>query len=304
MVLLKTQRARTDTGIPRPSAKFFLTICLTDKNKENAWQNFKFYSDVARLSHRFGVTDTEQQARSQLKRLIRIRTKDISSQAEGDDPFSYFLNALWYAGAISDFRLLSGVRNLIQQFCTEPDYLPNDDLVSLLRTPDLREKDPPLFGFLFTLLLSFGHEIWDTDLFTRTDRMAFFSAQCYLTPFPSLLTAFLETPLFVRPTSAATFSKILAENPAKKPCTNKCHQAAFTAWEAEFDDSYYEDVNSKEILTAIGILAVLPERRLRFFDQLRTNKCTQYCYWRVVDQLDRDINRLYTRLAEYYQEIE
>lgn len=155
-------------GIPSPSAKPF--SCADDKNNKDAWQNFKFYSDVARLSQRFGMADTEQWARSQLKCLTRIGAATLSSQAKGDDTLIFYsLDTLWYTKATPDFRLSNDVRSLIQYFCYQTDDLFDSNVVLLFQTPNLRKKDPPLFGFLFILILSLGHAVWDTEIFIRIE---------------------------------------------------------------------------------------------------------------------------------------
>lgn len=122
-------------------------------------------------------------------------------------------------------------------------------------------------------------------------------------PFPSSLKASLEIPLFVKPVSAAAFSKILAGGSNTRPCLCKCHRAAFSAWGVVFGERYYEEVSSQDARTAFGILAALSNYRRAFFNQTDSSQCSQDCHQRIVNQLDQDINRLFARVAGYYREI-
>ncbi|CUA75735.1 hypothetical protein RSOLAG22IIIB_06042 [Rhizoctonia solani] len=231
--------------------------------------------------------------------------KDDSTQmikAE-DSPIFRLIDGIWYAGEISDILLLHDIRNLLQYHCTSPNYLPVDLLLSFLRVPNLRERDPPTFGFLFLLLLDHGHKTWNRPMFTQTDRMAFFSAQSYLTPLPDSLKAPSTSPLFKKLGSAKKFVEKFSNNSTLDSAVQKCYREAFSCWRQEFDDTYYENLGSSEPLVAIKALGTIPRRRLSFSEGARSIECDHRCYLRLLGQIDRDIQGLYARLAEYYQPI-
>ncbi|CAE6511533.1 unnamed protein product [Rhizoctonia solani] len=220
-------------------------------------------------------------------------------------PSFQLMDALLYAEAVSDSPLHHGVRNVFQHFCTHPKHALPHALVKLFKVPDLQEKDPSMFGFLFLMLLNQGNQVWKQDIFTRMDRMAFFSAQSYLTPFPDSLKTFVVVPLFTMPISAKSFATIFSDATTDKSCIEECFTRAFTYWNKVFDEAYYADMGSKETLTPIKALISLPHRRLNLAGKLvLRSKCKHKCHLMLLSQVDRDVQGLYARLAEYYQGIE
>ncbi|KAG9118899.1 hypothetical protein FRC07_006345, partial [Ceratobasidium sp. 392] len=185
-----------------PSDKFFLSMQPRTRYTALAWQNFNIYSDVARLANRFCMVDIENWAAKQLRVLMQSSPTHISvgarSQIDDGIPRAFLL-ALKYAVAIQNISLEHDVRNLIQYNCTVPTYRLGPALLSFFHTPQLRQQDPNLFGFLFLTLLALGHSTWEQKGFTREDRVAFFSAQSYLTPLPESLGKDFTMPILVRP---------------------------------------------------------------------------------------------------------
>ncbi|CAE6474092.1 hypothetical protein ACGC1H_006745 [Rhizoctonia solani] len=215
-----------------------------------------------------------------------------------DSPIFRFMDGIWYAKDIADTFLLHDVRNILQYHCGS---LPVDLLLSFFRASNLREKDPSMFGFLFLLLLKHGHETWNRKMFTHLDRMAFFSAQCYLTPLPDSLKIPSATPLFAKIKSAKKFARRFSSSLTRTSCVKKCYKEAFSLWQVAFDDDYYNDVASNEPLVAIRSLLTIPSQRLGFAEKLRNIECDHRCYLRLLERVDRDIQGLYARLAEYYR---
>lgn len=283
-----------------PSDKLFIGLHVCEKNKTKVWENFQFYLDVARLSHRFGISNMEQWANSQLKCLFRTAAEDIWLEA-GDGAAPCFLDALWYSVIISDDRMTRDIRNMIQ--CYADDVDDHQTNIALFKSPDLREKDPSLFGFLFALLLSWDPDTWKQDPLTRVDRMALFSARVYLTPLPIALLAGLQTPLFTRPASPNDFLTNLWNDPTKKSCNDKCRRTVFLNWLSEFSNGYYTGITSNQTQVALHALISIPYRRLQFANKIRSHQCAQNCYPRALKWLDRDIEQLYGKIANYYQEI-
>lgn len=289
------------------SDKLFEGLLSSDQNGEQAWNNFRFLLDIASLSHRFDMSDIGEWATSRMAGLLHTKTEVIADHLrEFDFTCSYFLDALWHAKTVALIpRLVRDARCMIQYYCASPKYLASiDQLVSLFKTPNLRDKDAPLFGYMFLLLLDEGHQLWQRDVFTQMDRMALFSAQSYLTPLPDTLKEDVVSPLFVKPGSALDFSKRLSSELTKKSCVEKCYRAAFPAWQEGFDDDYYQDLTGQQALVPIHTLTSLPWRRLLFANKIRAHRCPHRCYFRILDCVDRDLEQLYTKLAGYYQEIQ
>lgn len=185
-----------------------------------------------------------------------------------------------------------------EYFCQKPgNQIPPKKLISLLRIPNLRERDPPLFGYLFTLLLSYGHQIWKQDIFTKADRMAFFSAQSYLTPLPGSLKKSLDRLFSVKQVSPKDFSQVC---PSKD--SQNCATSMFLQWLEVFDNTYYSDVKSQRALVAVKALTTLPLRRLKLADKFEQGNCRNSP--KALEQLDIQLEQLYARLADYYQDIE
>ncbi|CAE6402057.1 unnamed protein product [Rhizoctonia solani] len=221
-----------------------------------------------------------------------------------EDPEFQLMDALLYAESVSDSSLQCDVRNVLQYHCVHPEYLPVGTLANLFKEPDLKEKDPSMFGFLFVILLDQGNQVWKQDIFTRMDRMAFFSAQSYLTPFPDSLKTLVVVPLFTKLISPKSFATIFSDGSTKKSCAEECYTKAFTCWQEEFDEGYYADISNKSTLAPLKALITIPRRRLNLAEKLIVSECEQECHLKLLSQVDRDVQGLYARLAEYYQGIE
>ncbi|KAL5639341.1 hypothetical protein ACGC1H_006749 [Rhizoctonia solani] len=289
--------------------------------------NFDCYLDVALLSRKFAMEDIEQWARNQLSDLVHrggktlvaefdVFYQDDECKLDDLDPepgnnlvphANYyssafrFVEVMRYARAISDDYLLHNILCTFQLYCIDADILV-EFLVSYLRIPDLRETDPSLFGFIFLTLLHRGNQVWIGDVFTQADRVAFFSAQSFLTPLPESLKASLVTPFFTKPTSGNDFIRVLFKDTR---VADGCHEDFFHVWEKEFPAAYYENVNSKEFSVSVQALTTLPLRRLNLGIRLRQPryKCKP-CYHRILGQLDQDIQEVFARLAGYYNAYE
>ncbi|EUC55474.1 hypothetical protein RSOL_116560 [Rhizoctonia solani AG-3 Rhs1AP] len=292
----------------------------------SAWHNFVFYLDVAILSLRFDMPRLDKWAVSELKKLVYTVSRMISdgiplsedSYSDGaealegsvdmnaeDYPVFRLIDAIWHANKISDKSLAHRLRGIFFYHCTSP---PTDTIVSLFKILGLRKRSPSLFGFLFLLLLSKGSETWKRNAFTQTDRMAFFSAQSYLTPLPKSLKLSLRTPLLNHFESLGRSANRFVNEPGKS-CDNSCSQGAFYSWVDHFDDGFYVKTCSKEPLVAIKALADIPRRRLDFAEELKHDsedpERGQCCSGRmnIMEALDLDLQEVYTRVSEYYRPI-
>ncbi|KAG8737823.1 hypothetical protein FRC11_001819, partial [Ceratobasidium sp. 423] len=236
--------------------------------------------------------------------------EDEDDRDDGDDEETWsandyyafrFVQAIAYAKDISNTAMLNDSLSTLQYYCTAM----GDNLelfVNFLRIPELQESNPALFGSLFLLLLSKGNQQWSHHLFTHMDRMAFFSAQSYLTLLPSSLKVALNALLFTQPDSVQTFAGMLSDKPNYALCPTRaiCLNTAFLHWQTCFDQSYYEGVNSGEFLISVKTLTTLSSRRLNFSGQILHIKCQQQCRKTILLQLDEAIQDIHTKLAGYY----
>ncbi|KAF8711850.1 Proteasome activator pa28, REG alpha beta subunit, partial [Rhizoctonia solani] len=223
---------------------------------------------------------------------------------EKENPTFQLMDALLYAESVSDTSLHHDIRNVLQYHCLYPETHHINTIVTLFRVACLQEKDPSMFGFLFIILLCQGNQTWKQGIFTRMDRMAFFSAQSYLTPFPDSLKTFVSVPIFTKPISAKSFATIFSGATTDKSCIEQCYTNAFTCWQETFDDAYYTGMSNKDTLMPIKTLLSLPNRRLDLAQKLSRSRCQYQCHWKLLGQIDRDLQGLYARIAEYYQGIE
>ncbi|CAE6495000.1 unnamed protein product [Rhizoctonia solani] len=301
--------------------------------------SFAFYFDIATLSHRFAMGDIEQWARPHLEQILRASGKRIAGgldDALGEDldhgnnsgvqdnpggrykriaeetgklnEFCAFrlVEAISYARIISNTRMFNDCLSILQFYCNvEP--LAKDEpclqllLIGLFKMTSLRESDPALFGSLFLVLLHKGNKLWSHDLFTHMDRMAFFSAQSYLTPLPDSLKTSAPL-LFTKPVSSKALIKFFSDNATNYTCTERqCRLDTFLSWQKNFDGQYYNRINSKEFVVSTKALTSLPSRRLDFSYQVRRIKCSRECYEVVLLQLDEMIQRIHAHLGEYYK---
>ncbi|CAE6470814.1 unnamed protein product [Rhizoctonia solani] len=280
--------------------------------------SFDSYLDIAILSRKFGMDDLEQWAKQHLLDFVHNSRKDLAkgfaayrhdtSSLRQDDlqifskkdgispaPAYYifrFVEAIWYAKETSDEPLLHGTLGTIQHCLSSVKDV--KFIISFLRIQDLREVAPSLFGFLFLLLLRLGNSVWTGEELTQEDRMAAFSAQSFLTPLPQSIKESIPTPIFKRP-CASDFMEVL-----NAPEDEKCRGEISSYWGKVFPASYCRDINSEQFSVSIDALIALVLRRIDLGAQLRPMKC-QSCRLKLLAQLDRDIQEVYTRLATYYK---
>ncbi|KAG8767817.1 hypothetical protein FRC12_006017 [Ceratobasidium sp. 428] len=288
-----------------PSDKLFLDMQARNKSRSGSFQNFTFYSDVARLANRFCMTDIENWATNQLRSLMCTSASCISNgardQTKDGIPIIFTLT-LQYARVIADTVLEHNVQNLNQRYCITPGSLSAPVLLGLLHGPQLRQQNPSMFGFLFVALLNLGHSVWMKEPFTREDRVAFFSAQSFLTPLPESLGKDLAAPLLARPRLTKDGYLEVFEN---KDCSGECHRRLSRAWNVIFGSTYYKDVASRKALKATARLERLPYRRLEFASIIRTySACNGDCSSKALGCLDEGIHQLFVRLGGYYQSID
>ncbi|KAH7334246.1 hypothetical protein B0J17DRAFT_720661 [Rhizoctonia solani] len=228
---------------------------------------------------------------------LRQDDLQIFSNKEGISPapayyIFRFVEAIWYAKETSNEPLLHGTLGTTQYCLSNVKNV--KFIISFLRIQDLREVAPSLFGFLFLLLLRLGNSAWTGEELTQEDRMAAFSAQSFLTPLPQSIKVSIPTPIFKRP-CANDFIEILSA-----PEDEKCRGEISGYWGKVFLASYCKGINSEQFSVSIDALIALPLRRIDLGVQLRPMKC-QSCRLKLLEQLDRDIQEVYTRLATYYK---
>ncbi|KAG9118560.1 hypothetical protein FRC07_006871 [Ceratobasidium sp. 392] len=251
----------------------------------------------------FGMADIEEWAEEQLESFAETSATRIATGAKDqmkDRIPQVFISTLWHAMAMEDPSRGHDVRNLIQYYCTLSPNLSPSALFEHFRNPQLLEKDPSLFGFLFVTLLNLGHNVWEHKPFTREDRIIFFSAQSYLTPLPKSLGKGFTMPLLKKP----LYESGRLQEFEDKVCPEGCHRRLTTAWKGVFNAKYYDNVSSNEAMRATAQLGQLPCLRLEYAKVVRAHpSCDSDCSLETLEWLDADIFKLFKRLADYHRPV-
>ncbi|KEP49541.1 hypothetical protein V565_098360 [Rhizoctonia solani 123E] len=300
----------------------FLTLPATSANSGEIARCFALYLDVAILSRRFAMSNIERWAKRKLKGVLSVSAKliakgiddalcedeDQENPAQKQDEEAWnveeycaflFMDAISYAKAVSNIRLFNDSLGTLQYYCANRGSL--KFLLGIMRIPGLRQSNPALFGSIFLALLSEGNGVWSRNLFTHMDRMALFSGQSYLSPLPESLKS-TYAPLFKMPTSSKAFAKTFMDGSAdRSPTKLHCRSNFFAKWQESFGEDYYNEINSKDSMTAIRALNSLLSRRIDFAHQICRIKCDKKCYKCVLLRLDESIQHVHARLAEYYK---
>lgn len=293
----------SDVNDFRPSDPFFLGLQSSRQSDTKVYRELVFYSDVARLSHRFCMPGFEKWAAGKLTSLMASSVGDslmnaCEAHTKGQIP-SLFFTILAYAKLTLNVSLEHSTRHAIQCQSVYPQALSAPNLLKLMHTPGMREGEPALFGYWFLLLLNLGHQNWDQKAFTKQDRVALFSAQARLTPLPETLGKDLVFSLLVEP----RFTKDdHLEELKERTCSSRCLHEISNIWHGLFDCDYYDEVMSNVAPTWMSMLLDLPTIRSDFAETVRSLPACK-CNSKVVAWLDEDIKRLFTRLAGYYQDI-
>jgi hypothetical protein len=274
---------------------------------------FKFcvYLDVADLADRFVAPRLDSWAHAQLKKLVKSIDELLSRYHLSSE---YHLRALRYAKRIGDDELLASVRSLIQlhfiwvskdspvKFSAENALVVNTvrkQAAYLYKEPALRHDDMPLFGFMFCFVLSLGHEFWaKIPSLTRDDRVILLSAQVYLTPPPVL------------PLGLDWICTLSSDNRngmgTPIECCSECN--FYPAWETVFGGTYYKQLRENTTpLFGISQLTLLPFQRTQFADlveALTLADCQNSCAKKTVDFVDRCVQEVYVRLAQYSKDVQ
>ncbi|QRV97358.1 The BTB (BR-C, ttk and bab)/POZ (Pox virus and Zinc finger) domain [Ceratobasidium sp. AG-Ba] len=286
-----------------PSDKFFVNLQSTRKSDTKSLRDFLFYSDVARLSHRFGMGDFEKWALGKLGTLVESSVNNVLAAVrknmEDETDFDNSMDTLSYAVLVSDQPMEHNLRNAILHNSVSPETLSPSILLGLLHRPGLLEEEPAMFGFWFLAILNLGHSAWHQEPFTKQDRVALFSAQTHLTPLPQSLGEGLSLPIVVRikPTKEGYIQGLGGLR------SDSCRRRLSRAWRSVFSSEYYDDVLSREILKPTSMLCKLPKLRSEFRTAVGAlTPCA--CYADVLRWLDEQMKVLFTRLAGYYQDID
>ncbi|CAE7149223.1 unnamed protein product [Rhizoctonia solani] len=264
-----------------------------------AWSAFTFYLDVATLCHRFGMVEMENWTKKKLQTLILSSKWALASSAKSNPRL--LLSAIEYARMTQDNELIAHIQQFTYYYICAPGLdLEYEDLMTLFRTPGLRENHPSVLGCIFSVFLGGHHTDWEDELFTRFDRMALFAGQVRLSPVPKSLKKGIRVPLFEKPPSLERFRKMvkLTMCDSSPPCSHGCDQTIMNIWLDAFDDDYYEDDIEG------SSLSLLPSCRAEFLEYTQDMQCCRGCSSEFINQLNEDIELVYVRLGEYYREIE
>ncbi|CAE6414292.1 unnamed protein product [Rhizoctonia solani] len=310
-----------------PLDRTFSSLPAEYEDKQEAAKDFIFYMNVASLSRRFAMGDTEAWAKERLVKLahrigddvldgfIHLTCDDVGRDQDHNVGMKFYKNsvssfnypetsiveAIRYARDVSDASLLHDSLHSLQYFCSGVD--PSAEFVlAFFRISNLRKTEPSLFGHLFVVLLALGSNVWTQKMFTHMDRMALFSAQCFLNPLPDSLKTSSDILLFTEPT-LQQFSNKLYDHTVQPSCFEKCYRTMFSHWQWAFEE-HYDRLADKDLRVPIKALVNLPISRRQFSDRIKRDACARECYRVVLGKLDQATQDLYTRLAEYYKPID
>ncbi|CAE7161075.1 unnamed protein product [Rhizoctonia solani] len=295
-----------------PSSRFFVSLGGGDPTNAVQWDNFKFYLDIASLSHRFAMSEMEEWAKNQFSQLISSWGEAIISRPQWGHPAVLaLLEAIEYAQIIQDWPMSGDLKNILQYYLSRSDYTELPELFKVFRMPDLRIKHPSIFGCVFILFLRESREVWRGGDFTKTDRIALYSELVDLIPLPESFKKSVRSPLFNKPDDLDNFRKHFLPTPSSPtlpdPCRNGCDQVMMNFWLEEFGDDYYKEISSDSVSGPPSWLAFIHNCRLNWAkkarQKLQCGKCRQ-CYVRYIEQLDKDLELLFARVGNYYREIE
>lgn len=285
--------------------EFVSTMADTTRTNENhSLARFYHYLDVAELSHRFAAAGLEVWAQKQLRGISR----SLLSLAPQTQDIDYSLRALDYARIIQDKGFERRVQTFIQQSyrnilrtSTEPPTSTNSvrqqGLVTMFKRPELQQKYPSLFGFIFCVILSQGSQFWLSQLLlTREDRIRLLSAHVHLTPFPvsTLDLGWMDTLTETYPRGNA---------PELQSCAHCNFWPAWRVWIAR----YFEQFKEPQIPEGgAGLLSHLATRPVGFAQATTGvgSSCADNCRERFVEFVYEKTDSVFTRFAAFYKDVE
>ncbi|CAE6432798.1 unnamed protein product [Rhizoctonia solani] len=292
------------------SSAFHSSLQSFDNNdssglKSKTWDKFAFYLDVATLCHKYEMAEMEQWAKTRLGWLMSSLMIEIASGAEANP--GAFLDAIQYAQTTQNDHLINNTYNLAYSYIYNLQLQSRpEDLLPLFRTPGLQELHPSVFGCIFSVFLGADYPVWQSNPFTKLDRMALFSGQVRLSPIPSSFKDGIRSPLFKKPESLEDFRSTFEPEPSNDQlfCNNGCDQAILDIWLAIFTDHYYRGVSADSISVGVTWLSGIIRKRVSFIKMAQGIRRPWDCSMLYINQLDKDIQLIYTRFSEYYCEIE
>ncbi|KAG8685267.1 hypothetical protein FRC08_013215 [Ceratobasidium sp. 394] len=256
---------------------------------------FKRYLGIASLAHHFCMDSVETWALAQFKRVMRSSKQAIMQFWDHKD----LLNALVYSKLTSDRELESNVRNLLQchfLFLSSvrdplptPGTYPINVLTRVYKDTLLKQQDPALFGHIFCVILSAGHQSLVWKALTRDDRSKLLAAQVYLTPLPPNL-----------PTSWIQHMPEIygaVNHQSRQICFPNCSQSFLIRFYQLVDHS---DLAKDSPLAGITALSKLVTHRQSIAEEFKMARCT--CASQLLAVVDLKMDELFTELTEMYHD--
>ncbi|KAF8599777.1 hypothetical protein BDV93DRAFT_609072 [Ceratobasidium sp. AG-I] len=258
---------------------------------------FERYLNIASLANRFCMAEVETWARDQFNRVLGSSQR-LSTEIWNRNTL---LNALAYAKLGPDLELEHNIRAMIE-CCLEPLDGSQDSIyggwvhscvAQFYKHPTLKTQDPALFGYIFCVVLSAGHQspLWKERL-TRNDRYILFAAQAHLTPLPATL-----------PTDwIGDASKIssMVDAQVRPGCFQSCSQRFKNSFNTHFNCRTALTQNSP--LTGVTALASLATRRQSLAESFKPLNLQCKCMNQLISAIDVKMDALFTELAEKYHD--
>jgi hypothetical protein len=255
-------------------------------------QDFNCYLDIANLAHQFCMTSIEAWALDQFKRVMRSAEHLAALYWDGDE----LLDALRYTKLTSDRELENSLRNVIQRYVLL--YLRYKGvrragvLVNLYQHSSLKQEDPVLFGYIFCVVLSAGHQSSLWKLSTRDTRSKLLAAHVYLTPLPSTLPTG-----WIRDTFEISAAVEIQTRPS---CFHECSQRFSDALHKTIDSKYCAQLKKDSPLAGVTALCKLAVHRQSLAESFKHAECQ--CVNKLLSVVDLKMGALFSELAEKYHD--
>ncbi|KAG8760362.1 hypothetical protein FRC12_009577 [Ceratobasidium sp. 428] len=289
---------------------------------DSAWTTWKYYIDIAIISHYLGMNSTQTWALERLKLMLDHRIFSFPSDTTAD-----LLDALRYVKLMDDDILENNIRSLLgiqllYTFSSRPDVLymgpsghvppsqPNPNppnsrsfVDTLYRGPTLRLGDRFLFGQILCIILQTGRRspLWTKEL-TRDERATLAAVQVGLTPLPKPLDC-----------SWLNFFTQRDET-SNVPCSDTCETILQLAKDYIFTEEAHEQFQLDSPLGGIDALCNLLIRRGYFFAITTKPRpitglegehviCTK-CRAHYLKKLDSEMNQVFSKLVDLFEQVE
>ncbi|KAG8772533.1 hypothetical protein FRC12_003028 [Ceratobasidium sp. 428] len=281
-----------------------------------AWTTWKYYIDIAMISHYLGMSGTQNWALKRLKPMLDQRIFsfpfDVTAILDavhrmklmGEDVVENSLRSLLCMQLLRVFSPRQDALYLRFSGPIPPSQPSSKGFVdTLYRDSTLRLGDRALFGQTICIILQAGHKslMWSKEL-TRNERATLCAVQLYLTPLPETL-------------DFSWFTSFTRRDETNNvPCSDTCKTLLESTKDRVFTEAAREQFRRDSPLGGIDALCSLLIRRAQFFVKTAEPKvitgseeqhtiCSK-CRTHYMKKLDSEMNRIFNKLADLFEKAE